>query len=368
MKAQSGRQDGVKVVIAGGGTGGHLFPGVAIAKEISRRWEGAGICFVTGRRSMEQEILQRHGFDQKSITVEGLKGRGWKRTAIGLAKLPWSFMQSISILKGFSPRVVVGVGGYSSGPVCLAARIMGIPSAIHEQNSFPGLTNRLLCRVVGKVFISFEESRAHFPGGTFYVTGHPVREALFEKRGGKSRDDDRFTILVMGGSQGARAINEAFVGALEIMRGLGRDPLVIHQSGQGNYQDVVEAYRAKGLPGDVIPFIEDMAEVYSKTDMVVSRAGATTVSELAALGKPSLLIPYPYAANHHQEVNAQVLVAAEGAEMILEEDLSPRALAERLMKYMDDREALLGMGEAARSIGRRDAARIIVDHLADMMQ
>ncbi len=368
MKGQGGRHDVVKVVIAGGGTGGHLFPGVAIAKEISRRWEGAGICFVTGRRTMEQEILERHGFDRKSINVEGLKGRGWKGTATGLAKLPWSLLQSIFILKGFSPRVVVGVGGYSSGPVCLAARFMGIPSAIHEQNSFPGLTNRLLCRVVDRVFISFEESRAHFSGGTLHVTGNPVREALFERTTGKPADHGRFTILVMGGSQGARAINDAFVGALEIMRDRGRDPLVIHQSGQGLYQEVAEAYRTRGLPGDVKPFIEDMAAVYSMADMVVSRAGATTVSELAALGKPSILVPYPYAANHHQEVNAQVLVSAQGAEMILEKDLSPQVLAERLMNYMDDNEALKAMGEGAKRVGRRDAARIIVDHLADMMQ
>jgi UDP-N-acetylglucosamine--N-acetylmuramyl-(pentapeptide) pyrophosphoryl-undecaprenol N-acetylglucosamine transferase len=366
LTGQGGKHDVVKVIIAGGGTGGHLFPGVAIAREISRRWEDAGICFVTGKRNMEQEILERHGFDRQAIDVEGLKGRGWKRTAIGLVKLPWSLLQSISILRGFTPRVVVGVGGYSSGPVCLAARLMGIPSAIHEQNSFPGLTNRLLCRVVDRVFISFEESRPHFPGGNFMVTGNPVREDLFKETGERTRD--RFTVLVMGGSQGARAINDAFVGALEIMRGQGRDPMVIHQSGRGNHRDVVEAYRTRALPGEVVPFIDDMAAVYSAADMIVSRAGATTVSELAALGKPSILIPYPYAANNHQEVNAQVLVAAKGAEMILERDLSPEVLAGRLMKYMDDKEALQAMGEGAKGIGRRDAARVIVDHLADMMQ
>ena len=360
--------DEIKMIIAGGGTGGHLFPGLAIGQEISERYERSEILFITGLRKIEAEIIERSGFKQESINIEGLKGRGWIGGMRALIRIPLGLYNSVRIIQRMSPNIVLGVGGYSSGPVCLAARIMGIPSAIHEQNSFPGLTNRLLCRVVDKVFISFEESRAHFPGGAFHVTGNPVRESLFENRGGESMDDDRFTILVMGGSQGARAINEAFVEALEIIRGQGRDPLVIHQSGQGNHQDVVAAYRAKGLQGDVIPFIEDMAEVYSKTDMVVSRAGATTVSELAALGKPSLLIPYPYAANNHQEVNARVLVAAEGAEMILEEDLSPRTLAERLMKYMDDRDALLGMGEAARSIGRRDAARIIVDHLADMMQ
>jgi len=358
----------VKVVIAGGGTGGHLFPGVAIAREVSRRWEDSRICFVTGRRSMEQEILKKEGFLQESITVEGLKGRGWKKAALVLAKLPWSLVQAVAILKRFSPRAVVGVGGYSSGPVCVGARIMGIPSAIHEQNSYPGLTNRLLCRVVDRVFISFEESRPHFPGGSLYLTGNPVREALFAAREGAPPEKAGFTVLILGGSQGAQAINRAFVKALEILRSRGRDISVIHQSGKANYQEVFEAYRARGLAGEVVPFIEDMAEAYGQADMVVSRAGAGTISELAALGKPSVLIPFPHAANNHQEVNARVLVGAEGAEMILEKDLTPQLLADTLLKYLDDRGALRAMGRAARAMGRRDAARIIVDHLGDMMQ
>lgn len=367
MTAQTEAQPGVRAVIAGGGTGGHLFPGVAIAREISRRWAGSHICFVTGRRSMEQEILKVEGFLQESITVEGLKGRGWKKAALVLVKLPWTLVQGISILKRFSPRVVVGVGGYSSGPVCLAAWVLGIPSAIHEQNSYPGLTNRLLCRVVDRVFISFEESRPHFPGGSIYLTGNPVRDALFEGQG-TTPGKERFTILIMGGSQGARPINRAFVQALEIIHERGRDPTVIHQSGKGNYPELVEEYRARGLAGDVVPFIENMAEAYQKADIVVSRAGAGTISELAALGKPSVLIPYPHAANNHQEVNARVLVAARGAEMILEKDLSPQVLANTILKYMDDRGALVDMAKAARAMGRRDAARIIVDHLGDMMQ
>ena len=368
MTAQTEAQPGVRALVAGGGTGGHLFPGIAIAREISRRWAGSSILFVTGRRSMEQEILKQEGFLQESINVEGLKGRGWKRAALVMVKLPWSLVQGVSILKRFSPHVVVGVGGYSSGPVCLAAWLLGVPSAIHEQNSFPGLTNRLLCRVVDRVFISFEESRPHFPRGSIYLTGNPVRDALFEALETTSPGKGRFTILILGGSQGARAINRAFVQALEIMRGRGRDPMVIHQSGRGNYAEVVEDYRTRGLEGEVVPFIENMAEAYQKADMVVSRAGAGTIFELAALGKPSVLIPFPHAANNHQEANARVLVAAKGAEMILEKDLSPQVLADMILKYMDDKGAHMAMAGAARAMGRRDAARIIVDHLGDMMQ
>jgi len=355
-----------RIIIAGGGTGGHLFPAVAIAKEIVKRYGAVEIRFIIGRRKMESEILTRLGFNQQSIHVEGIKGRGWKKGSMVLIKLPYSFFQSISILKKFSPHLVLGVGGYSSGPVCLAARLMGVPMAIHEQNSFPGLTNRLLCRIADKVFVSFEESRQHFPGGDLYLTGNPVREELLALERDRIKRDEKFTILVVGGSLGARAINRAFVAALQILREKGKDPAVIHQSGETDYAHVVEAYEQRELEGEIMPFIEDMAEAYDRADMVVSRAGATTVSELAALGKPSILIPYPFAANKHQETNALTLVRVSGAEMVLEKDLSGESLAERLIKYMDERHVLEQMGKQASKVGRRDAAKVIVDHLEAM--
>jgi UDP-N-acetylglucosamine--N-acetylmuramyl-(pentapeptide) pyrophosphoryl-undecaprenol N-acetylglucosamine transferase len=356
----------LRIIIAGGGTGGHLFPAVAIAEEIVKRHGTADIRFVIGRRKMESEILTRLGFHQQSIHVEGIKGRGWKKGSMVLIKLPYSFFQSVSILKRFSPHLVLGVGGYSSGPVCLAARLMGMPTAIHEQNSFPGLTNRLLCRIVDRVFVSFEESRQHFPGGDLYLTGNPVREELFAHGRGPGNGDEKFTILVVGGSLGAWAINRAFVAALQILREKGKDPAVIHQSGETDYARVVEDYGQRGLKGKIMPFIVDMAEAYQRADMVVSRAGATTVSELAALGKPSILIPYPFAANRHQETNALMLVRVGGADMILEQDLSGESLAERLSKYMDERSVLEEMGKQAAKVGRRDATKVIVDHLEEM--
>jgi UDP-N-acetylglucosamine--N-acetylmuramyl-(pentapeptide) pyrophosphoryl-undecaprenol N-acetylglucosamine transferase len=356
----------LRVIIAGGGTGGHLFPAVAIAREIAKRYEAADTLFVTGQRKMESDILTRLGFHHQSIHVEGIKGRGWKKGFMVLIKLPYSVFQSISILKRFSPHFVIGVGGYSSGPVCLAARLMGIPTGIHEQNSFPGLTNRLLCRIVDKVFVSFEESRQHFPGGSLYLTGNPVREELLAEDTTPVKREERFTVLVVGGSLGARAVNRAVVDALEILREKGKDPAVIHQSGETDYARVVEAYEQRGLKGKIIPFIEDMAEAYQQADLVVSRAGATTVSELAALGKPSILIPYPFAANRHQETNALMLVRVGGAEMLLEQDLSGESLAALLMKYMDKRSVLEEMGRQAAKVGRRDAAKVIVDHLEAM--
>lgn len=317
---------------------------------------------------MESDILTRSGFLQMSIVVEGLKGMGWKKGTMVILKLPLSFFQSVSIIKKFSPHLALGVGGYSAGPVCLAARLMGIPMAIHEQNSFPGFTNRILCRMADRVFISFEESRKYFPGGSLYLTGNPIREELLIEKKPCDKEDKRFIVLVVGGSQGARAINRAFVAALEVLKERGEAPLSIHQTGETDYSEVVEAYRQGGLEGNITPFIQDMADAYHQADIVVSRAGATTVSELAAIGKPSILIPYPLAANSHQEINARMLVQVGGAEMMLQENLSGQRLADLLMKYMDDRRALRQMGERAQKIGHGNAAEKIVDQLVDIMK
>jgi len=357
-----------RMIIAGGGTGGHLFPGVAVAREVVKRREGAEVLFVTGRRAIESEILRRYGFQQTSIMVEGIKGRGWKKAAMVLFGLPWSVLQSIGIIRRFAPRVVLGMGGYSAGPVCVAAKVMGIPSAVHEQNSFPGLTNRLLCRFVDTVFISFEESREHFPSGTIVLTGNPVREELLATGETPFEEEKRFTILVMGGSQGARAVNEAFMEALGVLMEEGRDPMVVHQTGRVDYMQVLEGYRRRGLEGTVVPFIEDMAGAYRDADIIVSRAGATTVSELAALGKPSILVPYPYSANGHQETNALILLRAGGAEMILQQDLNGKALAAVLTRYMEDQGALRKVGASARTVGRPGAVGVIADRLMDMMK
>lgn len=355
-----------RCIIAGGGTGGHLFPGVAVARELEKRFKDVQILFVVGRKRMEFEILSRYGYAVRSIDVEGMKGRGWKKGLTVLFKLPVSLRQSFSIVKDFSPRVVLGVGGYSSGPMCLAARLIGVPTAIHEQNSFPGLTNRLLCRFVDRVFISFEESREHFPKGFFSLTGNPVRDELFVEPGVFRGDRKTFTLLVMGGSQGARAINEAFVEALAILKSKGRSPEVIHQTGESDYKRVVDEYRERGLSGRISAFIQDMAEAYRLADLVVSRAGATTIFELAALGKPSILIPYPYAANQHQEGNAQALVRLGAAEILLQSELGGEKLAGTLIRYMDEPKELVKMGELASKMGRRDASKVIVDQLLEM--
>ncbi|MGE5841949.1 MAG: undecaprenyldiphospho-muramoylpentapeptide beta-N-acetylglucosaminyltransferase [Deltaproteobacteria bacterium] len=356
------------MIVAGGGTGGHLFPGVAVAKEMVRRFEGGEILFVTGKRKMESEVLQKTGFRQTSIAVEGMKGKGLLRGAWAGLKLPWSFLQSLWIIREFSPHLVLGVGGYSAGPLCLAGRVLGVPSAIHEQNSFPGITNRLLCRVVNRVFISFEASRQHFSGRSIHLTGNPIRPEFVTSETRLSRSGKPFTVVVVGGSQGARAVNEAFVEAAALLKMRNKPCRVIHQTGELDYERVAALYKEKGLEAEVRPFIQDMAGLYREADLVVSRAGAGAVFEMAAMGKPSLLIPYPFAANRHQETNAQFLVEAGAAEMILQENLSGELLADRLVKLMEDRPALERMGQAARRVSKPDAAQRIADLLLEMVR
>jgi UDP-N-acetylglucosamine--N-acetylmuramyl-(pentapeptide) pyrophosphoryl-undecaprenol N-acetylglucosamine transferase len=255
------------------------------------------------------------------------------------------------------------MGGYSSGPVCVAARLSGIASLIHEQNSFPGLTNRLLCRLVDRVCISFEDSAARFPGGKIVVTGNPVREEFFTVGENAPFPRDRVTLLVVGGSLGSRPVNDAVVDALSILTKRGVVPAVIHQTGEADYERIAGRYREQGLEGELHPFIEDMAGAYRRADFVVGRAGATTIFELAAAARPSILIPYPFAADQHQKANAESLASAGGARIILQQDLNGTSLASAIEEMSGDPDALARMGAAARTTARPGAASAIVDEI-----
>jgi len=359
--------NGKRIIIAGGGTGGHLFPGIAIVRELKKRCDDANILFIVGRKKMEREIISRAGFEAKSIDVEGMLGKGFLRRAMALFKVLISSIQSLTIIRDFKPHLIVGVGGYTSGPVCLMGWLLGIPSAIHEQNSFPGLTNRILAPFVKKVFISFEESRRYFKRGNLFLSGNPIRDELMNLKLTPKGINQRFVILVMGGSQGARAINRAVVSALKELKKVGFLPFVIHQTGSEDLGKVIGDYHGLGLSGEVKAFIEDMASAYRRADLVICRAGATTIAELAALGKPSILIPYPYAAHKHQDINARALVAYGGADMILERDLNGTTLASKIRRYMEDREVLKGMSSLASKAGRPRAKEIIVEQLMELI-
>jgi UDP-N-acetylglucosamine--N-acetylmuramyl-(pentapeptide) pyrophosphoryl-undecaprenol N-acetylglucosamine transferase len=317
---------------------------------------------------MESEILGRHGYRTASIPVEGVKGKGIGGGLWSLVGMSRSLGQCVSILKRFSPQVVLGVGGYASGPFCAAASLLGVPTAVHEQNAYPGLTNRLLGRIVDRVFISFEESRAHFSKKGVYLTGNPVRKNLFSPAQRCGEPVEPFRILVLGGSQGAKAVNEAFVEALALLHRAGRFPAVMHQAGEAHASGLQALYRERGLQGEVIGFIEDMAAAYRFADLVVSRAGASTIFELAATGRPAILIPYPHAANRHQEMNAMALVRSGAADMVRQDSLTAGVLAQRIEAYMDDPKPLKAMGERAREMAREHAAEQIVDLLTEMVE
>ncbi len=361
------KQDNISIIIAGGGSGGHLFPGIAVAEEVMSRFAHAKILFVTGGRSIESRVFAGTGFRQKSITVEGIKGRGWKAVR-AVFKLPCSLIQSFRIIRSEKPGVVLGVGGYSSGPVVLAAWLMNIPTAIHEQNSYPGFANRMLCRFCDRVFISFEESRKCFPSGSILLTGNPVRKEFLLKRRYNKGEEKDFTILVTGGSQGARAVNSAVINALVILKQKGLHPYVIHHSGPGDSERVRKEYEERGLKGEVVPFIGDMAEACERSDFFIGRAGAGTVFELAAMGKPSVLIPYPNSPNGHQESNAMALANTGGSIMINQESSeNGEVLADIIIKYMKAPSLLKKMGEMASTIAMPDATKIIADELCGMI-
>lgn len=365
----------LRIIIAGGGTGGHLFPGIAIARELKKRCEKVHILFIVGRRKMERDIILKAGFEIRSIDVEGMLGKNLLQMIRAFFKVIISAIQSLFIMRDFKPHLTVGVGGYTSGPVCLMGWFLRIPTAIHEQNSIPGITNRILAPLVKKVFISFEESMMYFKKGKFFLSGNPIRDELmnpeiFPRSISKSIDEtikQRFVILVMGGSQGAKAINKAVLSALRKLKERGFLPFVIHQTGSQDLKEVIADYHILGIDGEVTAFIEDMAAAYTKADLVICRAGATTIAELAALGKPSILVPYPYATHKHQDVNARALAVHGGADIILQRDLNGNTLAKKIRMYMEKPDALKQMSLFALKAGRPQAKEIIVEQLMELI-
>jgi UDP-N-acetylglucosamine--N-acetylmuramyl-(pentapeptide) pyrophosphoryl-undecaprenol N-acetylglucosamine transferase len=356
-------------IIAGGGTGGHLYPGIAIAQELKRQSAGADILFVGHGRGLADDILKREGFEFKGIEVAKIKGQsigGMLRAGLGLPLACW---QSRQIVYEFDPRVVLGVGGYSSGPVVLAAALMNRACYIQEQNVYPGLTNRILARWVDKIFTSYQASADFFPPDKVLFTGNPVRAQVGRlparagalQRFGLSRH--RFTVLVFGGSQGAHQINSGMIGALPHLAEAEKRLQIIHQTGRRDYAQVSAAYEQSGIKAHVSPFIYDMPTAYAAADMVICRAGATTLAEITAAGKPALLIPYPYAANDHQRKNAQVLEKEGAARIMADDEVNGKGLARVILELMADRGKLEQMAQRSKRVGRPDAARRIVEYI-----
>lgn len=353
----------MRFLIAGGGTGGHLFPGIALAQELVGRNQGHEVLFVGTRHGLEVRHVPRAGFALELIEVGQLKGRGLLGWLRGLLRIPRAMWQSRRILRRFRPQVVIGVGGYASGPLVLTAWLKRIPTLVLEQNALPGLTNRLLGKVVRRVVVAFPRAEAHFPRKKTSLLGNPVRKDLLENflRSNEPKDERR--LLVVGGSQGARTLNRLVPQAVAGLKPRCPDLRVVHQAGEREREQVVERYRALDLEGlvEVRAFIDDMAAAYRSADVVVSRAGATTVTELALCRKPALLIPFPHAADDHQRINARALVDAGAAVMLLESELDAQRLTDELAAILCDGERRAQMEEAAAVIGRPEAARDIAE-------
>jgi UDP-N-acetylglucosamine--N-acetylmuramyl-(pentapeptide) pyrophosphoryl-undecaprenol N-acetylglucosamine transferase len=343
------------LVFAGGGTGGHLFPGLAMAGEFLERTPGMKVYFVGSGRGLEAKVLQEKGYGYFKIASAGLTDKK------GLGKVGAAFrtmrgvVQSLFFLLRLNPALVVGLGGYSSGPVGLAARILGIPLALQEQNVRPGLTNRLLGRFARLILCSWEETTGFFRSDRVRVVGNPVRPEFLKC--GRVVGEGDLHILITGGSQGAHQLNLVApdaVAALHRIRGAVR---VTHQTGEKDEASVSERYEELGVDCRVSAFIPDMAEAMCDADLVISRAGATSLAELAVLGRGAVLVPYPYASHGHQEQNARVWEEKGAGRVILESELTAERLASTLEELLSDVEGIRRMADIARSMGRPDAAK-----------
>ncbi|MCI0453544.1 MAG: undecaprenyldiphospho-muramoylpentapeptide beta-N-acetylglucosaminyltransferase [Candidatus Dadabacteria bacterium] len=349
----------MKVIIAGGGTGGHVFPAISIAEEILKRNAENKVLFVGTEKGLERKLLSKRDYPIEFISSRGIKGKGFIESFRSIASALKGLLDSLRILKRYKPDLVLGVGGYVSGPVVLAASLLSIPTAICEQNSVPGITNRVLSRFVKRVFASFEDNVRFFPQKKTIVVGNPVRNKILINKE-YSQEQNGFTILVFGGSQGSHKLNLIVPRAFGTLRR--NDVFLIHQTGEEDLEDVKRAYEWYEVPADVLPFIEDIGAVYKSANLVIGRAGAGTVAEITALGKPAILVPYPFATYNHQLENAKVLEKAGAAILIEEKDAAPERLSD-ILKDLLNKDKLKEMGHRAKILGKPYAAQRIVDEI-----
>ncbi|MCE5195296.1 MAG: undecaprenyldiphospho-muramoylpentapeptide beta-N-acetylglucosaminyltransferase [Nitrospiraceae bacterium] len=356
----------MRVIIAGGGTGGHVFPGLAIAEELKKRHKDVEITFVGTEQGIEARIIPREGYSIKFLRADKFVGMSILRKLKGICGLFISIMDSCKMFRELKPDVVIGVGGYASVAPVFTAFIRSIPNMIVEQNSVPGLANKILGKFTGAIGVTYQESISYFPKQKTYLTGNPIRERIL--KGSKeaaysifSLEKNKFTIFIFGGSLGARSINMAMIEAFGYMTDIKNNVQFLHQTGERDYEYIREAYRKWGMRGTVVPFIFQMAEAYAVSDIVISRAGATTLAELTAVGKPSILIPYPHAAGFHQDINATKLYEMKAAKMILDKQLKGELLAANIKELFLNQNARQEMEKYSRAFGRPDAAQKIVD-------
>jgi UDP-N-acetylglucosamine--N-acetylmuramyl-(pentapeptide) pyrophosphoryl-undecaprenol N-acetylglucosamine transferase len=363
----------MKVMIAGGGTGGHVYPGIAVAEELKRLHPRAELVFVGGRRGLEAQAVPESGFRIRFIVTRGFPRRAWWRWPAAIVANAVGLLQALAAVASERPDVVLGTGGYVSGPICLAAVVLRRPLLLQEQNSIPGLANRWLARVADEVHLSFTEARAYFRRkDNLRVTGNPVRTYILGgDRTTALREfglaEGKPTVFVFGGSRGAHRINQAAIETMQTLKGR-VDVQFILQTGREDFEWARQVVEAEQLPARVMTFLRQIHQAYAAADLVVCRSGAMTLAEIAACGTPAILVPYPYAAHNHQEINANNLVERGAAVLILDRELTGERLAREVAHLLSDRQALRRLSAHARTFARLDAAERLVRSLERVAQ
>ena len=357
----------LKWLIVAGGTGGHLFPAIAIAEELIKR--GREVEFVSGTRDVEKMILKDAPFKVHHIDVEGFLGRGIHRQIRAFFKLNRAVLKSLAIVKKFNPDVIFATGGYVSVPVVIAGKLKGKPTGLHEQNSIPGVANRLLSKLVDKVFISIKGSEAYFPEKKVVISGNPVRESVLKSEIGKKTGKQ---LLILGGSLGARFINDVSLKIVPELLKTVKDLKVVHQTGTADFERVKKEYE-RALDErethrvEVYPFIRDMGSAYGASDLVLARAGATTLAELFATGKPAVLIPFPYATHNHQEKNAELVAKKGGAILMRESEVTAEKLLKTLYNLLTSDKKLKEMAEVMKSFYIPESKEVIINEMEGLL-
>jgi UDP-N-acetylglucosamine--N-acetylmuramyl-(pentapeptide) pyrophosphoryl-undecaprenol N-acetylglucosamine transferase len=354
----------LNLVIVAGGTGGHLFPGIAVAQAFQSR-PGVRVTFLTTPKPVTVQILERYRLTWQGVASRALKGEGLFSRLRTLFGLPGCILEARSRLKTLKPHLVLGMGGHAAGPVGVAAYTLGIPLAIHEQNAIPGTTNRWLARFARRVFLSFPDDGGHFPAEKSLWTGNPIRGEFFAPQG--ARPPTPFTVMLMGGSQGARHLNLETLAALPRLADLKDRLRFLHLTGEADYEQAQAGYRQAGFAAEVAAFSPEVASWMAQAHLLVCRAGASSLAELAAAGRAALLVPYPFAANNHQEHNARFFETAGAAEVILNKDFTGVLLAGKIRQLMAEPERLARMEAASRSLAKPDAAGEILEGCLELL-
>jgi UDP-N-acetylglucosamine--N-acetylmuramyl-(pentapeptide) pyrophosphoryl-undecaprenol N-acetylglucosamine transferase len=361
---KSGKTHNIRLIVTGGGTGGHLFPGISLAQAMMGAYPSCEVLFIGTERKVDRTTLNSLGFTTTTIKSQGIKGKNFLSIIKALFQQPIAFWQAAKIIRKFKPDLVFGVGGYVTGPVILASRLLGVTTCIHEQNSIPGLTNKLLGHIANKIFVSLPGSEKYFPKQKTILSGNPVRSNIIkESRKPKTTSEQEpFTLLILGGSQGARRLNSLMLEAAEnSLSKLSPPPIIIHQTGGLDEDTVRMKYAELGLNARVQAFYSDMAEIYSQADLIISRAGATTLAELTVFQKPVILVPFPYAADNHQEINGRYLVEAGAGIMFRQEDLTGEILGTEIKRLLDNREILADMSKKSGMVSKPEATETIIN-------